>query len=130
LLDRRFRRVWDRERLPAIEAFDAGDDNHLDELACHLLERFRLHGDTEAFVLLFEVAGARLQQIAGRLAARLQATVAPGDLVSALKRRIWVGEGLPLTGNFLAVARGLMELQLRIALTGRPDRGRPHRRSA
>jgi len=129
-LDRRFRRVWDRERLPAIEAFDAGDDNQLDELACHLLERFRHDGDIEAFALLFEVAGERLQRIAGRLAARLGVRVAPGDLVAALKRRIWVGEGLPLTGNFLAVARGLMELQLRVALAGRPDRGRPHRRSA
>src|SRR5262245_36913891 len=87
LLDRRFRRVWDRERLPAIEAFDAGDDNDLDDLACHLLERFRRDGDIEAFALLFEVAGERLQQIAARLAARLQAGVAPGDLVAALKRR-------------------------------------------
>ncbi len=112
MLDRRFQRVWDSDRLPAIDAFDPGDDGHVDELACLLLERFARHGDTEAFALLFAVAGRRLEQIAGRLARRLGAATAPSELVEALKRRLWFGEGWLLLGGFLAIARGLMERQI------------------
>ncbi len=112
MLDRRFRRVWDSDRLPAIDAFDPGDDGHVDELACLLLERFARHGDTEAFALLFAVAGQRLEQIAGRIARRLGAATAPSELVDGLKRRLWIGEGWLLLGGFLALARGLMERQL------------------
>ena len=113
MLDRRFRRVWDREHLPALDAFDPGNDLHLDELACHLLERFRRHGDAEAFALLFELTGGRLEQVACRLLARLHQAVTPQELVDGLKRRLWVGEGATLLGGFLALSRSLMERQLR-----------------
>src|SRR5262249_41938913 len=93
--------------------FDPENDLHLDELACLLLERFRRDGDAEAFALLFELTGRRLERIAARLAARLRPAAPPHELIGGLKSSLWAGEGAPLTGTLFALARGLMERRLR-----------------
>ena len=118
VLDVRFRRLWDLARLPEPRTFDFSNDAHVDELACLLLERFLSDGDTEAFALLFQLTGARLERIARRLLDRHARAMTTADLVEAVKRRLFLeGPGSPprLVGSFLALARGLMEQELRPA---------------
>jgi len=132
LLDARFHRIWDSARLPEPDSFDCANDAHLEELACLLLERFRNHGDAEAFALLFQLTGPRLERIARRLLDRHARALQAGDLVEAFKRQIFLhGPESParLVGSFLALARSHMERGLRTpAPIPRPTRppGRPH----
>jgi hypothetical protein len=115
VLDVRFRRLWDCARLPQPSAFDCANDAHVEELACLLLERFLTQRDAEAFTLMFQLTGTRLERIARRLLDRHARAMEPTELVERVKRRLFV-EGLvappKLVGSFLALARGLMEQEL------------------
>jgi hypothetical protein len=118
MLDGRFLRVWDPARLPELDAFDCANDAHVDELACLLLERFRNHGDAEAFTLLFQLTGPRLDRIARRLLDRHARALPVSELVESFKRQIFLhGPESPprLVGSFLALARSHMERGLRPA---------------
>ncbi len=132
LLDARFRRIWDSARLPEPARFDCANDAHVEELACLLLERFRNHGDAEAFALLFQLTGPRLERIARRLLDRHARALQAPDVVEAFKRQIFLhGPESPvrLIGSFLALARSHMEHRLRMpSQPPRPPRppGRPH----
>ncbi|HTE05499.1 MAG TPA: hypothetical protein VK824_04820 [Planctomycetota bacterium] len=137
VLDDRFRRLWDSARLPELDAFDCANDAHVDELACLLLERFRNDGDAEAFTLLFQVTGPRLERIARRLLDRHARALPSAQLVEDFKRQIFLhGPESPplLVGSFLALARSHMERSLKAPLapprTSRPPkrpRGEPFR---
>jgi hypothetical protein len=116
VLDVRFRRLWDGARLPEPAAFDCGNDAHVEELACLLLERFLAQRDVEAFTLMFQVTGDRLERIARRLLDRHARAMEPVELVERIKRRLYVdGAGSPprLVGSFLGLARGMMEQEVR-----------------
>lgn len=85
----RLRRIPDLGCLPILEAFDPGNDLHLDEAARLLLGRFREHNDTESFTLLYELTHERLRQIATQLTRRISPAADPDDLASAFMVRLF-----------------------------------------
>ena len=125
MLDARFRRLWDADRLPSVDDFDPANDLHLEELAGVLLDRFARERDAEAFTLLFELTRARLERMAARLALRLSSEGGAGSaggglashrLVLAVMRRAWRElAGRPAPAGFLVMARGWMEREMRRA---------------
>lgn len=110
-LVKRMRSIPDLRRSPLLDAFDPGNDLHVDEAARVLLERFRRKNDAEAFTILFELTHERLHEIASQISRRLSPSADPDDLASAFMARLF-SEG---TGNqqqpvrrFLALAHTSM----------------------
>lgn len=92
-LVKRLRRVPGAAGLTHLETFDPENDEHVDEAARLLLDRFRAEHDTEAFTLLFELTQGRLEQIADRLTRRYAPMVEPGDLASTFMARMFADVG-------------------------------------
>ena len=124
LSSQRLRGAWKALHPNADDAFDIDDELHADELACHLLERFRSAGDAEAFALLFELTRPRLL----RLAAQLLDTTHDDDRAEALvvtMMRAMHRDGRaapPRLSGFSVLAVGRMR-----GLLPNPGPGRPHR---
>ena len=85
----RLQHVADQGAPESLRQFDASNENHVDEVARHLLERFRSQDDVEAYQLLFEVVQPRLSQLAAQIARRLSPAADPDDLVSGFMARIF-----------------------------------------
>ncbi len=96
---------------PLPEAFDPGNELHVDAVARHLLQRFRQSQDVEAFTLLYELVRPHLQASATRITRRLLPAADPEDLVAAFMSRLFteVAErpGEPVR-RFLALAHTAM----------------------
>jgi RNA polymerase sigma factor (sigma-70 family) len=107
----RLKRVPGSASVPCLQRFDARNELHVDEAARHLLERFREHGDIEAFTLLFELTHERLSESAGRITRKLAPSVDADELASAFMVRLFtdVGRrpGEPVR-HFLALAHTSM----------------------
>lgn len=74
----RLSRAWKALHPDAGSAFDKDDELQADDLACHLLERYRSSGDAEAFALLFELTRPQLLRLAAQMLDRMH-DGAPGD---------------------------------------------------
>ncbi len=97
--------------VPCLERFDARNELHVDEAARHLLDRFREHGDVEAFTLLFELTHARLSESAGRLTRKLAPSLDADELASAFMVRLFTDVGrrpAEPVRHFLALAHTSM----------------------
>lgn len=72
---------------------DLDDDLAVDEIARHLLGRFRDHQDIDAFTLLFELTHDRLAVSATRITRQLSPAVDPEDLVAGFMARLFCDVG-------------------------------------
>ncbi len=88
-LEARLQHVADQGAPESLHSFDATNEVHVDEVARHLLERFRSSDDVEAYQLLFEVVQPRLSQLATQIARRLSPAADPDDLVSSFMARLF-----------------------------------------
>jgi hypothetical protein len=122
------RGAWKALHPNAIDAFDIDDELQTDDLACHLLERYRSAGDAEAFALLFELTRPRLAQLAAQLLDTVPDDARADALVVAMMRAMH-SEGRaapPRLSGFAVLAAGRMRGLL--ADVG-PDRPNPLQRS-
>ena len=94
------------------EPFDPGNDEHLEQIASQLLQRFRQHDDVEAFVALIELTQGRLLQIAEGVSRRLALVIIPDELVATFMSRLFTDVRKPYPGGpvrrFLKVAYTMM----------------------
>jgi len=94
------------------EPFEPGNDEHLEQVAGQLLQRFRLHDDVEAYVALVELTQGRLSQIAEGVARRLALMIIPDELVAGFMSRLFTDVRKPYPGGpvrrFLKVAYTMM----------------------
>lgn len=102
--------AWKALHPDADVAFDVDDELQVDDLACHLLERFRSRGDAEAFALLFELTRPRLLRLAAQLLDTTPDDERAHALVGALMRSMH-GDGRaapPRLSGFAVLAAGRM----------------------
>lgn len=95
---------------PDLDRIDPTDDAGIDELARYLLRRFHREDDVDALALLFEVAHARLVEIARSVVRRLALAADPDDLVMGFMTRLFtdVRRPQPEVHRFLGLARTAM----------------------
>lgn len=106
----RIRRLPGADAIPNLDAFDPGNDLHVDGAALVLLARFHKLNEVDPLSLLFELSQPRLSEIARQITARFALAIDPDDLVASFFTRLFtdVRRPQPEVRHFLGLAHTSM----------------------